>query len=423
VEHTRKEKIMKHQWNKTLCLGLGALAVAMLTWAGPAAAKEDGQGLIYGKVVTESGREYTGFLRWGDQEASWSDLFHSAKKNRPFLDDLDKDTRRKLRRRHEISFFKKWVIEVDDDGEFSRMFIARFGDIARIEPHGSGEATVFMKNGSEYEVEGAADDVTSKIHVTDASMGKIELHWDRIDEIQFMPAPRDADPGVWRLYGTVETENGDFEGFIQWDKQECLNIDKLDGDTRDGDVSIEMGRIATIEKKGRRSSLVTLKDGREFDLHGSNDVNHENRGIMVEDERFGRVTIDWDPFERITFTDPPGSGPGYDDFKSRGVLKGTVTDEDGDTYTGRIVIDLDESEGWEMLNGETDDMHYDIPLFRVATIEPGRRECRVVIRGGYEINLEDGTDVTDDNAGILIFTGSDKPVYIEWDDLARIVFE
>ena len=140
----------------------------------------------------------------------------------------------------------------------------------------------------------------------------------------------------------METDEGQFKGNIQWDKQECINTDKLDGDTEDGDVSIEMGRIKSIERRSRRASTVVLNDGRELVLDGSNDVNHENRGIMVEDPRYGRVTIGWKSFEKVTFSKPKGSGPGYDDFPARGQLKGTVTTEDGDTYTGRLVIDLDE---------------------------------------------------------------------------------
>ena len=47
-------------------------------------AQQDNQGFIYGRVVTHSGTEYEGFLRWGTQEAAWDDLFNSVKEDLPF---------------------------------------------------------------------------------------------------------------------------------------------------------------------------------------------------------------------------------------------------------------------------------------------------------------------------------------------------
>jgi hypothetical protein len=403
-------------------IGITILFVSLFVIGRPAVAKDEHKGFIYGRVTTESGKQYTGFLRWGNQEAFWDDLFHSGKEDLPFLDDLDDDQIRELRksRRRGFSLWKRW----DVDYEISRMFIARFGDIDKIEPMGEGEADVFMKNGNKFAVSGVADDVTSKIHVNDASMGKIELHWDRIESIEFMAVPKGADPGVWRLHGKVKTDEGDFEGYIQWDKQECLNIDKLDGDTDDGDVSIEMGSIRSIESNGRRSSTVTLKDGRSFKLSGSNDVNSENRGVMVEDPRYGRATVGWKAFESVTFSEPGESGYGYDDYPARGPLKGTVTDDRGNTYKGRIVIDLDEAEGWEILNGDVGHIDFDIPIYRIKSLEPrGSDECRVVLTNGEKLTLEGGQDVTEDNAGILVFTNGKDPVYLEWGDIQKIEFD
>jgi len=401
------------------------LLMALMVFAEPADAKDDHKGFIYGRVVTESGSEYTGFLRWGTQEACWDDLFHSGKRNFAFFEYLDEDDLEDLKRsrRKQYSFFKKFKVTVEDDEWISRMFISRFGDIDKIEPDGDGEAVLFMKSGSEYEVSGAADDVTSKIHVNDASLGMIDLHWDRIELIEFMDVPGGVDPGVWRLYGKVETDEGPFEGYIQWDKQECINTDKLDGDNEDGDVSIEMGRIKSIEKRSRRASTIVLKDGREMVLDGSNDVNHENRGVMVEDPRYGRVTIGWKAFDKVTFIEGKGSGRGYGEFTARGPLEGTVTDEDGNTYRGRIVIDLDESEGWEILNGDVGDIDFDVPFYLIKSLEPqGYDECLVVLVSGEKITLEDGQDVSDDNAGVLIFKEGNETVYLEWDDVKKIEF-
>jgi len=180
----------------------------------------DTRGFIYGRVVTESGSEYEGFLRWGTQEAFWDDLFNSEKVDLPYIDYLDDDEYDRLNRRNRrrISIFG---LHINVEGDFlsDRQFVARFGDIERIEPLGSGEAIVYMKNGSEYDVSGGADDVTNRVHVIDASLGEIDIRWNRIELIEFFEAPRGATPPAWRLYGTVETYEQDYVGFIQWDKR------------------------------------------------------------------------------------------------------------------------------------------------------------------------------------------------------------
>ena len=73
----------------------GLLTLPVLTT--PVEAQDDNQGFLYGRVTTESGNEYVGFLRWGTQEGFWDDLFHSTKKDLPFhryLDRRDVDRRR-----------------------------------------------------------------------------------------------------------------------------------------------------------------------------------------------------------------------------------------------------------------------------------------------------------------------------------------
>jgi hypothetical protein len=405
---------------------VSSLAVLLMTL--PLAAhivqdQADTQGFIYGRVVTESGTEYQGFLRWGTQEAFWDDLFHSSKVDLPYLDYLDEDEYDDLNRnnRRRISIFGL-NINIEGDFSSSRQFISRFGDIERIEPLGGGEAVVYMKNGNEYDVSGGSDDVSNRIHVTDASLGNIDIRWDRIELIEFMEAPRDAAPPAWRLYGTVETYEMDYVGFIQWDKEECLNTDVLDGDTDDGDISVQMGSILSIERRSSRRSLVTLRDGRELRLHGSNDVNEENRGIMIEDERYGRVTIDWDSFDKVTFSEPGSSGRGYDNFVPLGELSGTVIDEDGERFSGQIVFDVDESEAWEMLNGHINGIEFDIPFSQVVSVEPLRGgRARVELLSGESLTLEDTADVSEENAGVLVLHDRTS-TYVSWDEIERIEF-
>ncbi|MCZ6457274.1 MAG: hypothetical protein O6650_08510 [Actinobacteria bacterium] len=404
-----------------VCLALAVLlCLPLLTPT--VEAQQDNQGFLYGRVVTNSGTEYVGFLRWGSQESSWDDLFNSVKRDLPFYQYLNRgEADRSRGRGTRVRVFDR-EMRVDRRRPSARQFISRFGDIASIEPRRRGSTNVVMRNGSEYEVSGGSSDVSDAIRVADAALGEIDLRWDRIERIDFMAAPRGEDRGVLRLYGTVETREGDFEGFIQWDQDETLGTDRLDGDTEDGDVAIRMGSIRSIERLSRRASMVTLNDGRELRLVGSNDVNEENRGIMVEDERFGRVTVHWQSFEQITFSQPESSGRGFADYAPLGDLDGTVVDKDGQRYSGRIVFDMDESEGWEMLNGNFNGIEFNIPLARVASVEPIRGGAtRVVLVNGETLTLGDTHDVGENNSGALVFVGR-EPIHIAWRNIDRIEF-
>jgi hypothetical protein len=100
---------------------------------------------------------------------------------------------------------------------------------------------------------------------------------------------------------------GDFTGFVQWDREECVGADKLDGDAGDSRLSLRFDSIRSIARRSRDSSLVTLLNGREIVLSGTNDVNQDNRGVYVDDQRYGRVLVSWDAFERLA---PHGRGDG-----------------------------------------------------------------------------------------------------------------
>ena len=221
----------------------------------------------------------------------------------------------------------------------------------------------------------------------------------------------------------MRSRDGDFEGYIQWDLQECLSTDELDGEADDGDLSIEMGRIKAIEKRNRSGAYVELRDGRRLLLEDTNDVDHSIDGIFVEDARFGRVELDWDAFERVDFIVADSSGRGYDDYEPAKPLTGRVLDEDGDVHTGRIIFDMDEAETWEVLHGDLDDIEYNIPFEMVASIEPsGRDSSRVQLKNGQELELEDSQDVSDSNDGVLILAGS-RETYVRWRDVQRIEFD
>ena len=379
----------------------------------------DPQGYIYGTIETTNDNRYTGFMRWGTEEAFWDDLFNATKKDLPYGDKRsrkDKDGR--------IKIFGR-TIRYGWDGGSSRQFITRFGDIAEILPMRGDRFEIVMKGGESLRLDGGSNDVGARITIQDESLGDVQIEWEKIDRITFAAAPAGATPTAWRLHGTLTTRHETFEGYIQWDSQENLSTDKLDGDTEDGELSIQMGKIRSIEKNNRDGSWVELRDGRRFLLTDSNDVDHTLRGVFVEDERYGRVEVSWEAFERVDFGEPGKSGRGYDDYGPSRPIVGTVTDPEGSKYTGRLVFDLDEQSQFEMLNGTRHDVEYYIPFGMLKSIQPGRRDsCDVVLKNGTTLHLSDGQDVSERNDGVVVIRdGSEREVYLRWRDVDRIDFE
>lgn len=404
------------------------LTLGMLTPASATAAPErnaDARGFIYGRITTRSGSVYEGRLRWNNkEEAFWGDFFNAAKEDSLYRRYVP---RRERQRRESIEVFGIPIGLRWDERDESRQLAARFGDLRRIEVERGDDATIIFKSGTRYEVDGGSNDIDGDTEITvwDRAASEIQVRWKEIQSIDFLPTPAGLTVSDFRLRGTVHTEDGSFRGYIQWDQDECLSSDELDGETRDGDVSLRMGEIRSIERQTRNSSKVVLRDGRTFVLEGTNDVDASNRGIYVQDGRYGRVLVSWDAFRRVDF-DPPGdSGPAYTDFRPGRPLFGKVTTREGAAHRGRLVYDVDETETMELLDGQRHDVEYSIPFARIAFLLPERgNSSRVVYKDGRELKLEDTVDVGEDNAGVLVFDrGQDDPRYIPWEDIRRIDFE
>ena len=130
----------------------------------------------------------------------------------------------------------------------ARQFVARFGDIREIRPLRGERAEVTLKNGTTWRLDGGSNDIGAAIHVEDPIHGDVDLPWKEIERIVLEPVrmrtgqaaarPDRAPARARRLYGEVATDAGTFTGFIQWDSQECLTTDRLDGDTDEGRLSL-----------------------------------------------------------------------------------------------------------------------------------------------------------------------------------------
>ncbi len=394
-----------------------ALAGLLLPTLLSAQQGSDTRGFIYGTVTTESNEKYTGTLRWGKEEAFWDDLFNSDKEELPYLDEFGDGSGGKTLN----VLGRKVKINWGNYGS-GRQLVTRFGSIQSLVNKGSGEIELTMRGGETLTGDGGSNDVGARITVNDAALGTVQLDWKRIDRIDFAKTPADAAVPGFRLSGTVATKSGSYRGYIQWDSEECISVDKLDGESRDAEHSIEMGKIRGIRRLSDKRSEIELKDGRKLQLEGTNDVDEDIRGILIEDPRYGRVTVSWDEFESVTFDDPGSSGLGFDQFDDAGPIQGQVTSKDGQSQSGRIVYDLDEAFLWEMLDGERGSTSFTIPFALVQRIVPrGDDSAEVTLRSGEKLVLEGTQDTSDSNDGVLVLQSGGDGTVFQWEDIREIV--
>lgn len=400
-----------------------AVVLLQLLWL-PAIQAQD-QGLIYGKITTIDGKTYTGQLRWGKEEAYWSDIFNSSKTHNDNLDYLSRSDMRKLdrqyRRRHRNYGFINFS---NYDNDYTHTFACRFGDIQSLRITGRNRVEVFLKNKQHLKLKGGSNDVGATVRVMDKELGELSIKWSRIDKVDFMKTPNKLETKMGNaLWGTVETRKGKFTGIIQWDHDERLDHDILDGKSDDGRMKVPFRNIKAI-KKHRWGSLITLKSGREVYLTGTNDVEDGNRGIIVSHHLFGRVDIDWDDFKKVTFEAKPQSGRGYDEYQTPKLLNGTVTTADNRTISGQIIYDLDEKLSIELLDGKVGDIEHRIPFDIIKSISPKNYAySEVVLKSGQKILLGESQDVSDRHTGIIILTSGENKEYIPWKKVAKVSFK
>lgn len=421
---------MKPQKSNTMKGQFKSIAVVFATLFSLSLIAQD-SGFIYGKVITEDGDVYEGPLRWGKEEVYWTDMFNASKDENRNLDYLSDRELESLEDRYYSSRYGNgvfrlmnvsWDFDDDNDNDFVHEFSCEFGNLKSIRMRSRSRVYAELRNGKEIELDGSGyNDIGAKIRVMDKDLGLVALSWSRIDEVQFMDTPNQLEERFGMpLYGTVESDLGTFTGFVQWDHDERVGTDVLDGDTRDGDVSIPFRKIESIERDGYSSSIVKLKSGRELDLRGSNDVNDDNKGIIVTVEGLGRVDLEWEDFDKVTFTDPPNSGPAFSTFRNPEKIMGQVEVDNGDIHRGEIIYDLDEEYTFEVLNGEDNDTKYIIPFRNIKSIEPRSSDrARVVFKNGETIEMEDSQDVSERNQGVLVKTSNDR-VYIPWDRIRKV---
>ncbi|MCK4657132.1 MAG: hypothetical protein KAT85_08850, partial [candidate division Zixibacteria bacterium] len=215
-------------------------------------------------------------------------------------------------------------------------------------------------------------------------------------------------------------------GWIEWDRDEVMTTDILDGDEgRRKNRKIKFGKIKSLERRSSSSCIVTLKSGKEMKLSGTNDVNSENRGIRVKDPALGRIDVEWNDFDIVEFMPVPRDKlPKYDSFDGGRKIMGTVFTEDGEKFEGEIIWDNDEEYTWEHLNGDFHDLGVVIEFANIKLIERhSRRGAVITTRAGRNILLKGSNDVNSENNGIIVKLDDGDEVEIDWYDFEKAEFK
>jgi len=233
---------------------------------------------LYGSVSDTTGRTYTGFISWDLDEIFGTDILDGREENG---------------KGHTIAF----------------------SDIRSIEGH-RNSATVTLNSGQALELRGTNDVNRGHrgVQVSDPTLGMIELEWEEFQIVRFAPPPEppayEAFDGGHLLFGTLTTQEGEeITGRIRWDADEEWSWEFLDGRSVGVLFKVEFARIDRIVRGDILGARVTLSDGRVLELEDSNDVDWDNRGVMVsvQSEPGTRMEptvwryISWDDFREIRF--------------------------------------------------------------------------------------------------------------------------
>ena len=228
---------------------------------------------LYGTLTTHSGHTFSGYICWDVDEVLGDDV-------------------------------------LDGEDERGRDREIPFAEIAAIAHNSSRSARVTLKSGDVLTLRGTNDVNSSNngILVLDPHLGQVRVPWSQFDEVVFEEASYTYDYDRFYtsgpLVGDVSTQSGrTYSGEIVWDNDESHTWAMIDGKMDDIAFDIELGLVRSIERLSSQASLVTLFDGREFELRGSNDVNHQNAGIFIV-SKYGEDRIDWDEFEIVRFEKP-----------------------------------------------------------------------------------------------------------------------
>ncbi len=380
---------------------------------------------IYGRITLTNGKQYDGQLRWGNEEATWSDLLEAYKDKPQIQEKIDvrgyEESRGNDNGLFDMGFMQLWE---NRDPKSKFYFKCYFGQISRIDADDEKHATIYFKDNEKIELKRRGNDIGSDITLFDDKLGKLQFEWENIKTIQFFEAPkRTVNQLGSPVYGRLLTADGTYEGYIVWGNQESFTKDPILGQSNGTDVSIPFGDIVSLKPESEGSQVWT-KNNKEFYLKGTSDVKLENHGVLVKTQKFGGIRIDWSDIVKIDFIPPAFKLDSYHQYGPPVNLDGVVETLDHKVYSGKLIYDLDETWDFEILDGKSGGVRYFLPFNLVSKVEPQNYNYSLVtLKDNSQKLLGESSDVCHRNNGILIWLTEQKTKYIPWDEVKRITFK
>ncbi len=280
--------------------------------------------------------------------------------------------------------------------------------------------------------------------------GRVRSHWPTyIRSIRFQNPPGGARPAARRIRGTVvDAEGVQRSGFISWDRDEVLRTDVLDGEMDGSDRRIAFSDIVRISPEGE-GAIVALADGEELRLSSSNDVNASNRGISISSVH-GVAELKWESLARLAVHSDEAAmtdGP-FHRVEASGPLRGTVVLERGDSVSGQILWNAQETWSWETLSAWSGVARVSLRWSSIASIGRTPSGGEAVLSGGTRVPLSfapsgepeieelsldaqaEAPDLGLDDSPAWISRGlfvrpetTGSELFFRWSDVARVRFQ
>lgn len=376
-------------------------------------AQTDAAYRIFGEITTVENKVYKGFITWNGNKNYWIDFFEASKIGNPYS-----------------SYFKRsdGLVFRANNREFvappTHNFCCRFGNIKSIRPTDVNEIVLQLKNGDRLTlVKGYSSDINTHIRITTPTE-TTSIKWDHISEIHFRGADKEAiAPATNQVAGTVKSSQGIYKGLIYWNYQQRLSQDKID------QANAYLNKIKKLcvftgTHGNHTFGLIPLvsKYESEQPVEKQEDALGQMKNIMVNMPNIGSVNVPWAQFEELTII--PVSELNllsYNDFPSPRPIQGEVVTRSGQTFSGNLAYDLDESYEFEVLDGKNNTISYRIPFRYIRSIAPKNYKYSfITLRNNSQLSLGETCDVNQDNNGIIIFRNGQNPVYILWSEIKEI---
>ncbi|TDR16798.1 hypothetical protein [Marinicella litoralis] len=402
---------------------LGLLSTAFSIWAA------NPEPVIYGTATETNGKQVTGTIRWGDQEAFLSDVYNGNKIATIGVEHLTDDEKEALEDHQPGPQARIGGLQVTFKSFFGKeikrpYFNLPFGSIAKLtidESKDLYQAT--LHDGTVIKSHNDTNDLSDEVYFLTPEGDTIEYDLDELSSIEFSKAPDDAKRFDQAIYGTITSDLGTLKGRVMWDKDERMVSEKLDGHENGQEYNLKFSEIRSIERKGNKSK-VELLDGTVLMLGDTNDVDNGNRGIWLDNPNHGRIEIRWAQFQKLTIQEVDVEWMDFDDYQAiQSPLKGLITLKDESTVVAEtMAFDLNQQSPFEMLDSDVDESNRHIPFKNI-------KKLTRVNDSGVELTLHDDTkifaygnrSVSRDNNGVMVKT-SDQHQWIRWADIESIAF-